>query len=85
MKRDKVIATLVDRWANNEVKRSQLIREMWNLESQNEQIKQKLQKYGEYIEDIEREVEERAEVAEMDDYFRDGDSSHPINATVIGL
>lgn len=85
MKRDKAIAMLVERWADNEVKSNQLAREMWNLKTQNEQIKQKLQKYGEYNKDVEREVKERAEMAEMDNYFRDGDRDHPIDAAKLGM
>ena len=48
--RDSKIEALQKHWAEIQVKKKELIRELWKLETESELTKEKLQKYGKPLE-----------------------------------
>lgn len=48
--RDRALDALQKHWAEIQVKKNELIRELWKLEAESEQTKEKLQKYGKPLE-----------------------------------
>lgn len=48
--RDRTLETLQKHWTEIQLKKNELIRELWKLEAESELIKEKLQKYGKPLE-----------------------------------
>lgn len=63
--RESVIANIRAKWVENTLRRGRMLREIWEIEAENEYLKRKLETYGEF----KRTLQECAKMDEMADPF----------------